>query len=316
MKKVLPLVFIALILLVISFIGSWHSFYKSSSVQFQPTKVDSTLSVRMDQDSSGFENARSLPIPEYLEFAGEPVPLNDPDVWERLDRELHINVYWHTNTILMIKRANRWLSIIAEELKKDSIPDDFKYIVAIETNFQNDTSPRGAVGFWQFVNDAAKEKGLEITNEVDERYDPIKATRAAADYLKHAHEKFGSWSLAAASYNRGITGMMKAMEHQKENDYYALLLNEETSRYVFRILAAKLVLETPEKYGYIISPEHLYKPFETYSVEVTQTIPNLVDWAQEHAITYRQLKRYNPWLQSDQLTVGSGKTYSIQISNK
>lgn len=308
MRKLITITSIVVILLAISFIGSWYS-------QSQVDTSQVSLNTKPEKKAE-FNNARSLAIPEHLEFAGEKVPLHDPDVRERLDRELHINTYWHTNTILMIKRASRWLPMIAEELEKDSIPDDFKYIVAIETNFKNDTSPRGAVGFWQFVKDAAIEKGLEVTSEVDERYDPVKSTRAAADYLRHAHEKFGSWTMAAASYNRGITGMINAIEHQKERDYYKLMLNEETSRYIFRILAAKLVLTNPEKYGYTIQPEHLYQPFDTHGIEITETIPSLVDWSQQHNISFRQLKRYNPWLQSDQLMVRSGKTYIIQLPNR
>lgn len=307
-KRAITITSIIVLLMVASFVGSWYSQSRVKSPQ-------PTFDQKKEYEKE-FTNAKSLAIPEHLEFAGENVPLDDPDVRERLDRELHINTYWHTNTILMLKRANRWLPMIAEELKKDSIPDDFKYIVAIETNFKNDTSPRGAVGFWQFVSDAAKEKGLEVTSEVDERYDPVKATRAAADYLKHSNEKFGSWTMAAASYNRGVTGMIRAIEHQKEKDYYKLMLNEETSRYVFRILAAKMVLENPEKYGFEVKPEHLYQPFETHGVEVTESIPNLVDWSQEHNITFRQLKRYNPWIQSDRLSVRNNKTYTIQLPNK
>lgn len=308
MKKLLTIGAIVVVLLAISLIGSWYS-------QSQVDSMDISTNIT-NQGENDFDNARSIPLPEHIEFAGEEVPLNDQDVRERLDRELHINTYWHTNTILMIKRANRWLPMISEELAKDSIPDDFKYIVAIETNFKNDTSPRGAVGFWQFVKDAAIEKGLEVNSEVDERYDPVKATKAAADYLKHAHEKFGNWTMAAASYNRGVTGMIKAIEHQKERDYYKLMLNEETSRYVFRILAAKMVLENPEKHGFKIKPDHLYQPFVTHGVEVTESIPNLVDWSQEHDITFRQLKRYNPWLQSDRLIIRNGKTYIIQLPDR
>ena len=307
-RKIATIGLVVSMLLAVSFVGSWYSQKQDDSLNM--------IKPMAGAEKPGFENARSLPLPEHLEFAGEDVPLEDEDVRERLDRELHINTYWHTNTILMIKRANRWLPAIAEELKKDSIPDDFKYIVAIETNFKNDTSPRGAVGFWQFVKDAAVEKGLEVNSEVDERYDPVKSTRAAADYLKHAYEKFGSWTMAAASYNRGVTGMVNSIEHQNERDYYRLMLNEETSRYVFRILAAKMVLENPEKYGYDVQPQHLYVPFKTYSVDVTETIPNLVEWSIEHNITFRQLKRYNPWIQSDQLTVKNGKVYKIQLPNK
>jgi hypothetical protein len=213
----------------------------------------------------------------------------------------------------MIKKANRWLPMIAEELAKDSIPDDFKYIVAIETNFKNDTSPKNAVGFWQFLKTSGRERGLIITNEVDERYDPVKSTQAAAKYLKKAYAKFGNWTMAAASYNRGMAGMSRAMAHQKEDNYYKILLNEETSRYIFRIVAAKLILESPADYGFIVNEDELYPPYSTYGVEVTKSIPSLVDWAQEHNITYRQLKRYNPWLRTDKLTLTAGKKITIKL---
>lgn len=308
LKKSGTISLIVLSLVAVSAIGSWYS-------QNKLTIERSTGLVQENSttDTSIFENARFISIPDKLDFAGEPVPLSDPDVRERMDRELHINSYWHTNTILMIKRANRWLPMISEELAKYSIPDDFKYLVAIETNFKNDTSPSNAVGFWQFLKASGRERGLEITAEVDERYDPVKSTQAAAKYLKHAHDKFDNWTLAAASFNRGITGMIKAMEHQKERDYYSLLLNEETSRYLFRIMAAKLILKSPEKYGFTVKNSELYAPFETYEIEVTQSIPSLVDWAQQHSISYRQLKRYNPWLRTDKLTIARGKKYIIKL---
>ncbi len=290
----------------ISAIGSWYS-QKGEEVQGQLLGV-STLA-----DTATFENARFISLPAKLDFAGEAMPLSNPDVRERMDREIHINTYWHTNTILMIKKANRWLPAISAELTKAGIPDDFKYLVAIETNFKNDTSPRNAVGFWQFLKASGKEQGLEITAEVDERYDPIKSTQAAAKYLKNAYNKFGSWTLAAASYNRGVAGMKKAMEHQKELNYYSLLLNEETSRYVFRIVAAKLILESPADYGFGINENELYQPYETYDIEVTKSIPSLVDWAQQNSISYRQLKRHNPWLRTDKLAIASGKKYIIKL---
>ena len=306
LKKFKTIVLIAVGLLSISAIGSWYS----------ESKLDNkshNLRVFPIEDTTKFENARFVSIPNKLDFAGESMPLSNPDVRERMDREIHINSYWHTNTILMIKRANRWLPLIEKELAKAGVPDDFKYLVAIETNFKNDTSPRNAVGFWQFLKASGKEQGLEISAEVDERYDPLKSTQAAAKYLNHSYKKFGNWTLAAASYNRGVTGMIRAMEHQKERDYYSLLLNEETSRYIFRIVAAKMILESPETYGFTVNSSELYAPFETYDIEVTQTIPSLVDWAQQHSISYRQLKRYNPWLRTDKLTIASGKKYIIKL---
>lgn len=313
LKKLGTISLIILGLISVSAIGSWYS----TNYQKQEGQ---RLNVSVLKDTSKFEpasalgwNARFISLPAKLEFAGEAMPLSDPDVRERMDREVHINTYWHTNTILMIKKANRWLPMISEELAKAGIPDDFKYLVAIETNFKNDTSPSNAVGFWQFLKASGKERGLEITAEVDERYDPVKSTRAAAAYLKHSFKRFNNWTMAAASYNRGVTGMLRAMGKQKENDYYSLLLNEETSRYIFRIVAAKLILESPERFGFIINPSELYAPFETYEIEVTETIPSLVDWAQQHSISYRQLKRHNPWLRADKLTIATGKKYIINL---
>lgn len=306
LKQLKTIAVIILALIGISSIGSWYAKNKQEvEGQFLST---STLA-----DTTKIENARFISLPSKLEFAGEAMPLSDPDVWERMDREIHINTYWHTNTILMIKRANRWLPAISAELAKAGVPDDFKYLVAIETNFKNDTSPRNAVGFWQFLKASGKEQGLVITEEIDERYDPIKSTQAAAKYLKNAYAKFGSWTLAAASYNRGVAGMNRAMEHQKELNYYNLLLNEETSRYVFRIVAAKLILENPADYGFNVNESELYLPYKTYDIEVTKSIPSLVDWAQQNSISYRQLKRYNPWLRKDRLTIAAGKTYIIKL---
>lgn len=297
---------VGVVLLFVSTFGSWFS-------TNHPAPVATSKAAPVYDTLPAQVNGRFISLPPTLSFAGEPMPLSDPDVRERMDREIHINTYWHTNTILMLKRAHRWLPVISKSLAEAGVPDDFKYIVAIETNFKNDTSPRNAVGFWQFLKASGKEHGLEITAEVDERYSPEKATKAAASYLKHAYEVLGSWTLAAASYNRGITGIMNAMQQQKDSNYYHLLLNEETSRYVFRIVAAKLILEHPEEYGFIINSNELYQPFETETVEVTETIPSLVDWAQAHQITYRQLKRYNPWLRATKLTVVPGKTYLIAL---
>lgn len=260
-----------------------------------------------------YYSAKSLPIPDSLFFAEEPIPLTIPDVRERLDRELHINTYWHNNTIFLIKKANRWLPQIEPILKKHSIPDDFKYLTAIEGSFRNDISPKNAVGFWQFRKDAGKEFGLEITKEVDERYDPLKSTEAACKYLKKAYEKFGNWTLVAASYNRGMSGLQRAIDNQKENSYYDLMLNEETSRYVFRILAIKEIIENPSKYNFEIEEEHLYLPEKIKYIEVTESIDDLVTFAKSQNINYKLLKRHNPWLQKDRLSVKKGNKYQIAI---
>ena len=282
---------------------------------FKPSTTEVAVPYPVFPPSGQFENAESFDLPDSLSFAGELVPLELPDVYERLDREMHINTYWHTNTIFLLKRSNRWMPQMSKILAEMGVPDDFKYLAAIESNFLNDTSGKGAVGFWQFLKSAGREFGLEITNEVDERYDPIKSTYAAAKYIKKSYGKFENWTLVAASYNRGRSGIGRAMERQNVDDYYDLMLNEQTSRYVFRILAAKEIISNPEKYGFDINKEHLYTQEEVTYVEVDATINNLISWSQEQGINYKLLKRYNPWLRRDRLTVPSGKSYQIAIPN-
>ncbi|MCK5704964.1 MAG: lytic transglycosylase domain-containing protein, partial [Cyclobacteriaceae bacterium] len=182
-------------------------------------------------------------------FAGERVPLEIPDVHERLDRELHVNTFWHSNTIFLLKRGHRWLPDIKMEFEKVGVPSDLMYLSVIESDLQNKISPSNAVGFWQLLKGTAKDFRLEVTNEVDERYHPMKSTDAAAIYLRKAYQKFGSWTNAAASYNIGRRGLDRALTKQAVTSYYDLLLGEETSRYVFRAIAIKLIFEHPEKYG-------------------------------------------------------------------
>jgi membrane-bound lytic murein transglycosylase D len=257
--------------------------------------------------------AVSLDLPEDLSFAGEPVPMTIPDVRERLDKELQINTYFHSNTIFLIKRANRWLPQIQKILKERGVPDDFKYLPLIESNLLNDTSPKNAVGFWQILKVSGKEYGLEITNEVDERYDPLKATAAACTYLKKAYQKFGNWTLVAASYNRGIGGLERAIDNQQVKSYYDLYLNDETDRYVFRILAIKEIIENPLEYGFKINPKHLYKEEPLKFIEIDETVKDLVSFARQHNTNYKIIKRNNPWLRDEKLTVKKDRHYRIGI---
>ncbi len=282
--------------------------------QLQGLRQEAARFVRYTELPQGTTvNAIALELPDSLSFAGEPVPLHLADVRERLDREMHINAYWHTNTIFLLKRAHRWLPQIAEVLAAEGIPDDFKYIPAIEGAFLNDISPRAAVGFWQFKKDAAREFGLEVTRQVDERYDPIKSTRAACKYFRKAYAKFGNWTLVAASFNRGRAGIIRAMGKQKVDNYYDLMLNDETARYVFRILAAKEIIEHPHRYGFQVAEEQLYNREEVNYVAVAEDIPNWVDWAKAQGINFKLLKRHNPWIQGDHLTVSRGKKYRVAI---
>lgn len=257
--------------------------------------------------------AITFDLPDSLNFAGEVVPMNLTDVRERIDKELHINTYWHNNTIFLMKRANRWLPQIQEILRKNNIPDDFKYLPLIESGLLNDVSPKAAVGFWQILKSAGKENGLEITNEVDERYDPLKATEAACRYLRTAYNKFGNWTVVAASYNRGMGGMERALENQQVKSYYDLFLNDETSRYVFRIIACKEIIEHPSRYGFKVLPRHLYEPEPVKYIQVSETISDLVEFARKNGTNYKLLKRHNPWLRDERLTIRGKKTYQIAL---
>jgi membrane-bound lytic murein transglycosylase D len=257
--------------------------------------------------------AVSFSVPKKITFADEPVPLHIPDVHERLDKELQINCYLHSNTIFLIKRANRWLPQMQEILEKHGIPEDFKYLPLIESNLMNVISHKDAVGYWQILKASGKELDLEITDEVDERYDPIKATEAACKYLKKAYKKFGNWTLVAASYNRGMGGIDRAIDDQSIDNYYDLYLNDETSRYVFRILAIKEIAENPLRYGFHIDENHLYTQEPLKYVEVNETVKDLVTFAKAQGTNYKLLKRHNPWLREDRLTVKKGKSYRIAL---
>ena len=255
----------------------------------------------------------SLPMPENLDFAGETVPLNDPDIYERMDRELLVNTYWQSNALLLMKRANKYFPVIEPILKEEGIPDDFKYLAVIESGLTQAVSPARAVGFWQILEGTGKEYGLEINDNVDERYHIEKSTRVAADYLKKAKQRFGSWTLAAASYNAGQYGVDKQLERQNVADYYDLLLGEETGRYVFRILALKEIMKDPEKYGFSFTEKDLYKHIPVQKVGVDTVVKNFPDFAEKFGINYKILKVHNPWLRDDHLKNASRKQYYIDI---
>ena len=252
-------------------------------------------------------------LPDTLSFAGEPVPLHMTDVRERLDREIHVNSYWHSSTIFLIKRSNRWLPLLEDLLNENGIPTDFKYLSVIESGLENVVSPKQAVGFWQIREGTGNDFGLEINREVDQRYDPIASTAAAAKYMLKAKEKFGNWTNVAASYNMGMKGLADELEEQKTNSYYDLLLNEETSRYMFRLLAIKEILEHPKKYGYDIPQELLYPVIPLDTLRVTEDIPSLVDFAQARGLSYKELRLHNPWLRRGALNVRKGKSYLLRL---
>ena len=252
-------------------------------------------------------------IPDTVDFAGERTPLNIADVKERFERELLVNANLDASTLLIIKRANRAFPVIEPILKKYGVPDDFKYLAVIESNLTNAVSPAGARGVWQFMPDTAREIGMEVNDIVDERYHLEKATEAACKYLVDAKKRFGNWTLAAASYNGGMTGVTKQIEMQKVNDYYDLLLTEETSRYVFRILALKEIMKNPEKYGFVVGQEELYNILPSKKVTVDTTITDLASFAKSQGINYKILKIHNPWLRDKKLLNVSRKMYEIEI---
>ena len=254
--------------------------------------------------------------PTSVNFCGEETPLHLSDVKERFDRELIINSNLHASTLIIIKRANREFPIIEPILKKYGVPDDFKYLAVAESALTNATSSAGAKGFWQFMPATAKERGMEVTDEVDERYHLIKSTEAACKYLLDAKQKMGSWTLAAASYNGGLAGVNRQITSQGENNYYDLLLTEETYRYVFRILALKEILQNPDKYGYTYRQDELYNAIPTRTVTVDSSITDLAKFAKGQGINYKILKIHNPWLRDKKLTNTSRKKYDIEIPTK
>ncbi|PKP24391.1 MAG: murein transglycosylase [Bacteroidetes bacterium HGW-Bacteroidetes-2] len=261
-------------------------------------------------------NIYALPMPEKLDFAGENVPLNDPDIRERMDRELLVNTYWQSNGLLMFKRANKVFPVIEPILEKYGIPDDFKYLAVIESGLLNVVSPAGARGIWQIMPATAKEFGLEVNENVDERYDLEKATEAACKYILASKRKFGTWTEAAAAYNAGNTGISRRLGEQSVENYYDLLLGEETGRYVFRILALKEIMNNPLAYGFNFREKDLYTLVPSYKVEVDSSIKDLSSFAKQNGINYKILKIHNPWLREAKLNNSSKKKYSIEIPEK
>jgi hypothetical protein len=284
-----------------------------SLVAFDSNKRDAVADREYLQHVSENYRIYALPLPEAADFCGEPAPLQKWDVAEKLDRELLVNSYWHSNTLLAIKRSARWFPLIEKVLKEEGVPDDFKYLALVESNFTNATSPAGAVGYWQFLAQTATEFGLEVNDEVDERYHVEKSTRAACKYFKQAYNKLGSWSLAAASYNMGMLGVQKQMDRQKQNNYYELLLNEETSRYVFRILSMKEIVNNTDKYGFVIRPSDIYAPIDSKEVTISAPVDDFAIWCQEYGVSYKDFKLLNPWLRQAYLKNKSGKTYVVKI---
>tara|TARA_B110000196_G_scaffold286528_1_gene270289 strand:- start:145 stop:1047 length:903 start_codon:yes stop_codon:yes gene_type:complete len=272
--------------------------------------------VPSEKNTADSYTIKALKIPDELTFAGEKVPTELYDIKERMDRELLVNTYWQSNGLLLIKRAHKYFPIIEPMLKKYGIPDDFKYLAVAESGLENNSSSAGAAGFWHFLKSSAKEYGLEVNQNVDERYNLEKATKVAADYLKKSKKRFGTWTLAAAAYNAGNARIARNLKKQQVTDYYDLLLNNETSRYVLRIVALKEVLSYPKKYGFEFEKEDLYTSPATRTVKVDTVITNIASFAKGFNTNYKELKLHNAWLRENKLNNKSRKLYKITIPIK
>lgn len=281
-----------------------------------------TLLVSADQQNAGINDEESAPsaaswaLPESVSFAGEAMPLENFDTRESLDRELNATAYRHGSTLLTMKRAGRFFPEIEKILKEQGIPDDFKYLACAESDLSNAISPVGATGFWQIMEGTAKEYGMTVDKEVDDRYNLEKSTLFACRYFKKAYERYGSWTMAAASYNNGFSGIDEQINIQKETNYYDLLLNEETARYIFRIVSLKLIMSDPGKYGFEVNAEDMYKPIPYTEVRVDTAVASFEQFSRYFDTNYKMLKFLNPWLRKPYLTNAAGRDYTIRIPMK
>ena len=253
-------------------------------------------------------------IEHGVNLGGELVPIENFDAKERLERELMVNSYWHSSTLMFLKNANRYFPIMEPILAENGVPDDFKYLAVAESALRNAKSPAGARGIWQFMPTTGKAYGLVINDEVDERYHVEKATQAACKYLKDYYNRFGSWTLAAAAYNMGGPRLSKVMAEQKATSYYHLNLNAETARYVFRVIAIKEIMKNPSNYGFYLDQYELYPPFDNYSlIQVDGPITSWGDFALQYGTNYRMLKVYNPWLRKSTLANRDRRVYTVKV---
>lgn len=304
MKKILTTFPIILFSIIVYFVLDSFSFTEQNYLQEINAQPDKCYCIK------------PVNIPEKIEFAGELVPVANFDVKESLDRELLINTYWQSQTLLFIKKAPRYFPVMDSILTQAGVPTDFKYLAVVESGLSNVTSPAKAVGFWQFLKGTAQDYGLEVNDEVDERYHLEKSTRAAAKFLKDSYEKYGTWALAAASYNTGRRSLSQQIIRQKTRNYYDLVLGEEAGRYVFRLIALKMILEHPENYGFIVADDEKYVPVTYKLVRVNTPVNHWADWAHEHHINYKTLKVLNPWLRDNKLSNTNHREYFIKVADK
>ncbi len=282
---------------------------------FLPFLYSFSQEIKNDDKSNYYsENykVKSPHVPEELFFCGENVPIKNQDILERFDKEIIVNTYYHSKAILILKRSNKYFPTIEKYLKKHEIPDDLKYLAIAESALENVTSPAGAKGFWQFMPKTGKAYGLEINELIDERYNLEKSTEAACNYLKKLYNQFGNWTLAAAAYNMGPYALEKQLKKQKVESYYDLKLNNETSRYIFRIIGYKLIDKNPKIYGFNLDEQDLYPPLKTYNIELNETIDNLADYAISIGQNYKIIKYLNPWILKNKIEI-KGNSYTIKL---
>lgn len=306
---IVTIVFASIIFIQSYFI---YDLYKSRATNKPDKDSVVTNSIQTDQ----LKSLILAPLPTKMDFCGEAVPLNDPEVFERMEFEWIAAQHRNTANWVILKRSTRYFPIIEPILKKNNIPDDFKYLAVAESNLANVTSPADAEGFWQFLAPTGAAFGLEISKSVDERYDVAKATEAACKYLQAAYGMFQNWTLAAASYNMGQGGLSDEMMVQKQEDYYKLRLNSETSKYLFRIITWKYIIGNPSSIGMEWKPEMGQKLPITRTIQISSTIENLVDWSIAQGTDYRMLKYLNPWIRGGKLEVRGGKTYNVLLPAK
>ncbi|MDR2813822.1 MAG: lytic transglycosylase domain-containing protein [Prevotellaceae bacterium] len=297
------------------FLGNARSQNSSSQHKQQQPQPPVEVEVAEEREAtlSAQQHVQLPELPASLDFAGEKIPLENFDTRESLERELTVNMFWHSQMFLIIKQTSRYFPVIEAILRSNGIPDDFKYLCVAESGLQQVTSPAGAVGLWQLMLGTGKELGLEINSEVDERYHLEKSTLAACKYLQKSHSLFGSWTLAAAAYNMGTKGLAQQMERQRSTSYHDMRLNDETSRYIFRILAFKLIISNPQKYGFYIPLNEMYPTYRYREVMVNTPVPSWADFAIRHNTNYKILKLLNPWLRDAMLTNKHGRTYYIKV---
>ncbi len=299
-------------------------FYVSASIMiivvifnlfsYSYTRFDDDLEYKKNVENN--YGVYAFPTPDSLYFADEKVPLENFDVRESLDLEILKVAYWHSEMFLYLKRANRVFPVVEPILKKNGIPDDFKYLMVAESGLVNVVSPAKAEGYWQFMSSTAKAYDLEVNKEVDERYHLKKSTEAACKYLKKRYKKFGSWSMVAAAYNAGDGGVKRYTDYQKVNDYYDLAMFTETGRYMYRTLAFKLIMQNPSKYGFNYRKKDLYPQIPVFEVEVDSSITDMIAFSKKYNINYKILKIFNPWLRAHRLTNKTRKKYIIDIPKK